>query len=204
MRPSCWRKKTATLLITISSALILAATGWSDDKKGGSGVVTDGKQVSLEYTLTLEDQGKVDSNVGKEPLVYTQGAHDIIPGLEKQLAGLKVGETKKIEVSPEEGYGLVKPELKKSQEVPKDKIPPDAHKVGAKLTGQGPGGQPIFAEVTEVKDDIIVLSVDGNHPLAGKKLIFDIKVLKVEDAPAKKVDMPAAAAPDAPTAKPTK
>jgi len=204
MRSSCWRKKTATLLTTASVALVLAATGWADDKKGGTGAVTDGKQVSLEYTLTLEDQSKIDSNVGKEPMVYTQGAHDIIPGLEKQLAGLKVGETKKIEVSPEEGYGPIKPELKKAQEVPKDKIPPDAHKVGAKLTGQGPQGQPIFAEVTEVKDSVIILTVDANHPLAGKKLIFDIKVLNVEDAPAKKVDMPAAAAPDKPAAKPTK
>lgn len=204
MRSSCWRKKTATLLTTASVALVLTTMGWADDKKGGTGVVTDGKQISLEYTLTLEDQGKVDSNVGKEPLVYTQGAHDIIPGLEKQLAGLKVGETKKIEVSPEDGYGPIKPELKKSQEVPKDKIPPDAHKVGAKLTGQGPQGQPIFAEVTEVKDAVIILTVDANHPLAGKKLIFDIKVLNVEDAPAKKVDMPAAAAPDKPAAQPTK
>lgn len=200
---SRWREKTVLLLAASGLVLVLAASGWAEEKKGGTAVIADGKQVSLEYTLTLEDKSKVDSNVGKEPLVYTQGAHDIIPGLEKQLAGLKVGDSKRIEISPEEGYGPVRPELKKTQEVPKDKVPQDAQKVGAKLMGQGPGGQPIFAEVTEVKGDILVLSVDANHPLAGKKLIFEVKVLKVEDAPAKKVEMPAET-PEKPAAKATK
>ena len=114
--------------------------------------IVDGKQVSLEYTLTLEDKSKVDSNVGKEPLVYTQGAHEIIPGLEKQLAGLKVGDTKHVEIPPEEGYGPVRPELKGTQEVEKGKIPEAAQKVGSKLTGRSPDGGMMFAEVKEVKD----------------------------------------------------
>jgi FKBP-type peptidyl-prolyl cis-trans isomerase SlyD len=199
MIPSHWREKTTALLVSAGLVLILAAPGWAEDKKGGAIAVSDGKQVSLEYTLTLEDKSKIDSNVGKEPLVYTQGAHEIIPGLEKQVAGLKVGESKRIEVPPAEGYGAVDPARK--QEVEKTRIPEDARKVGAKLTGQGPQGQPIFAQVTEVKDTTVVL--DMNHPLAGKKLIFDIKVLKVEDAPANKVEMPAAA-PEKSATKPTK
>jgi FKBP-type peptidyl-prolyl cis-trans isomerase SlyD len=199
MIPSHWREKTTALLVSAGLVLILAAPGWAEDKKGGAIAVSDGKQVSLEYTLTLEDKSKIDSNVGKEPLVYTQGAHEIIPGLEKQVAGLKVGESKRIEVPPAEGYGAVDPARK--QEVEKNRIPEDARKVGAKLTGQGPQGQPIFAQVTEVKDTTVVL--DMNHPLAGKKLIFDIKVLKVEDAPANKVEMPAAA-PGKSASKPTK
>jgi FKBP-type peptidyl-prolyl cis-trans isomerase SlyD len=199
MIPSHWREKTTALLVSAGLVLILAAPGWAEDKKGGAIAVSDGKQVSLEYTLTLEDKSKIDSNVGKEPLVYTQGAHEIIPGLEKQVAGLKVGESKRIEVPPAEGYGAVDPARK--QEVEKNRIPEDARKVGAKLTGQGPQGQPIFAQVTEVKDTTVVL--DMNHPLAGKKLIFDIKVLKVEDAPANKVEMPAAA-PEKSATKPTK
>jgi FKBP-type peptidyl-prolyl cis-trans isomerase SlyD len=199
MIPSHWREKTTALLVSAGLVLILAAPGWAEDKKGGAIAVSDGKQVSLEYTLTLEDKSKIDSNVGKEPLVYTQGAHEIIPGLEKQVAGLKVGESKRIEVPPAEGYGAVDPARK--QEVEKNRIPEDARKVGAKLTGQGPQGQPIFAQVTEVKDTTVVL--DMNHPLAGKKLIFDIKVLKVEDAPANKVEMPSAA-PEKSATKPTK
>ena len=199
MIPSHWREKATALLVSAGLVLILAAPGWAEDKKGGAMAVSDGKQVSLEYTLTLEDKSKIDSNVGKEPLVYTQGSHEIIPGLEKQVAGLKVGESKRIEVPPAEGYGAVDPARK--QEVEKNRIPEDARKVGAKLTGQGPQGQPIFAQVTEVKDTTVVL--DMNHPLAGKKLIFDIKVLKVEDAPASKVEMPAAA-PEKSASKPTK
>lgn len=199
MIPSHWREKVTALLVSAGLVLILAAPGWAEDKKGGATAVSDGKQVSLEYTLTLEDKSKIDSNVGKEPLVYTQGSHEIIPGLEKQVAGLKVGESKRIEVPPAEGYGAVDPARK--QEVEKNRIPEDARKVGAKLTGQGPQGQPIFAQVTEVKDTTVVL--DMNHPLAGKKLIFDIKVLKVEDAPANKVEMPSAA-PEKSASKPTK
>jgi len=199
MIPFHWMEKTTALLATASFVLVLAAPGWAEEKKAGiMTAISEGKQVSLEYTLTLDDKSQVDSNVGKDPLVYTHGAHEIIPGLEKQLAGLKVGESKRIEVSPEEGYGVVHPERK--QEIEKNKIPEEARKVGAKLTGQGPGGQPIFAQVTEVKDNTVVL--DLNHPLAGKKLVFDIKVLKVEDAPEKKVQIPAT--PQTPAAKPAK
>jgi len=167
--------------------LAFAVTGWTQDKKGGAKAVADGKQVSLEYTLTLEDKTKVDSNVGKQPLTFTQGAHEIIPGLEKQIAGLKVGDTKRIEVSPADGYGEIQPDRK--QEVEKAKLPTEAHKVGAMLEGRSPEGQSMFARVAEVKDKTVVL--DLNHPLAGKKLIFDIKVLNVEDA-AKAVELPTA------------
>jgi FKBP-type peptidyl-prolyl cis-trans isomerase SlyD len=200
MIASFWREKAAALLVTAGFMLVFVAASWAEDSKGGTGVIADGKQVSLEYTLTLEDKSKVDSNVGGEPLVYTHGAHEIIPGLEKQLGGLKAGETKHVEVAPAEGYGEVDPARK--QEVDKNRVPEDARKVGAKLTGQGPGGQLIFAQVTEVKENTVVL--DLNHPLAGKKLIFDVKVLKVEDPPANKGETPAAAAPSKPVNKPAK
>jgi len=180
-------------IVAVSFIAALAAPGWADDKKDNSATIADGKQVSLEYTLTLEDKSKVDSNVGKEPLVFTQGAHEIIPGLEKKLSGLKVGESKQIEVSPEEGYGPVDPERK--QEVEVEKIPEDARKVGARLTGRGPDGRMVFAQVKEINGNTAVL--DLNHPLAGKKLFFDVKVLKVEDAPkqAEKLEgLPAASA----------
>ena len=193
MIPSSWRKKMTTASAAVGLALVFTAPGWTEDKKDAATVIAEGKQVSLEYTLTLEDKTKVDSNVGKAPLVYTQGSHDIIPGLEKQLGGLKVGESKRIEVSPEEGYGPVDPSRK--QEVPKDKIPEDARKVGAKLTGRSPNGQLMFAQVTEIKDNIVVL--DLNHPLAGKKLIFEVKVLKVENPPEKTVEMPATSSEEA-------
>lgn len=139
-------------------------------------VIQEGSLVSLEYTLT-DDSGKVlDSNVGKEPLTYIHGGGQIVRGLEKELTGLKVGERKKIHVNPEEGYGLVDP--KAMQEIPKDKIPPDAQKVGALLMTKGPQGEGITMRVHEVRDQTVV--VDFNHPLAGKALNFDVKVLDIK------------------------
>jgi FKBP-type peptidyl-prolyl cis-trans isomerase 2 len=183
-----WKEKTAGVLAATGLLWALATPGLAEDKADAGATIADGKQVSLEFTLSLDDKTKVQSNVGQEPMVYQHGAHQIIPGLEKQLTGLKVGETKHVEVSPEEGYGPIDP--KRTQEVEKDKIPEEARKVGAKLTGRGPQGQMMYAEVKEIKGDTAIL--DLNHPLAGKKLIFDVKVLKIENAPEKKVEMPGA------------
>src|SRR5215510_3947741 len=93
----------AALAVGASLAWAVATPGWAQDKKpAAGGVVADGKQVSLEFTLSLDDKTQVQSNVGKEPLVYTQGAHQIVPGLEKNLAGVKVGETKHVEIEPKD------------------------------------------------------------------------------------------------------
>ncbi len=194
------KRSAAVLLAGVSLAWTFATPSWAEDKKpAAAGVVADGKQVSVEFTLSLDDKTEVQSNKGKEPLVYTHGAHQIVPGLEKNLAGTKVGETKHVEVTPEDGYGPVDPQ--RTQEVEKDKIPEGARKVGSKLTGRGPNGQMMFAEVKEVKDKTVVL--DMNHPLAGKKLIFDVKVLKVEDAPKVEIPVTAPEPAAAPTPAPT-
>jgi len=141
-------------------------------------VIQEGSLVSIEYTLT-DDGGKVlDSNVGKEPLTYVHGGGQIVRGLEKELTGLKVGERKKIHVSVDEGYGPIDP--KAMQEVPKDKIPADAQKVGALLMTKGPQGEGITMRVQEVKEQTVI--VDFNHPLAGKALNFDVKVMDIKAA----------------------
>lgn len=192
-----WQQKTASVLAATGLLWALVAPGWAEEKADAGMVVTDGKQISLEFTLSLDDKTQVQSNIGQEPMVYVHGTQQIIPGLEKQLTGLKVGDTKHVEIAPEDGYGPRDP--KRTQEVEKDKIPEEARKVGSKLTGQGPQGQPMYAEVKEVKDKTLVL--DLNHPLAGKKLIFDVKVLKVENAPAEPLGVPEAT-PGASEAKP--
>lgn len=192
-----WQQKTASVLAATGLLWALVAPGWAEEKADAGIVVADGKQISLEFTLSLDDKTQVQSNIGQEPMVYVHGTQQIIPGLEKQLTGLKVGDTKHVEIAPEDGYGPRDP--KRTQEVEKDKIPEEARKVGSKLTGQGPQGQPMYAEVKEVKDKTLVL--DLNHPLAGKKLIFDVKVLKVENAPAEPLAMPGAT-PGASEAKP--
>ena len=94
------------------------------------------------------------------------------------MVGLKIGDQKKVRVSPEEGYGVTDP--KAFQEFPKDKIPAEALKVGAQLMTQGPGGQVIPMRVHEIKDNAVV--VDLNHPLAGKVLNFDVKVKDIKTA----------------------
>jgi FKBP-type peptidyl-prolyl cis-trans isomerase SlyD len=141
--------------------------------------VLTGKQVSLEYTLKLEDKSVVDSNVGAEPLTFIQGSHNIIPGLESSLDGMKVGDSKQVTVKPEDAYGPVNKDA--VSEIEKDQIPKDSIKVGTVLQGQSPDGRVLIARVVEIKEDTVLL--DYNHPLAGKTLYFDVKILDVQEAP---------------------
>ncbi len=137
--------------------------------------VTAGATVSLEYTLTHEGK-TLESNVGNDPLVYTHGQQQIIPGLEKELTGTSVGDSKEIVVSPEEAYGPV--HEKAFVEVKKEQIPEEAHKVGVQLQTQDAQGNPMHPRVKEVKDETIIL--DFNHPLAGKTLKFDVTVMAIQ------------------------
>lgn len=139
--------------------------------------VSEGSKVSIEYTLKLNDDTVVDSNVGGEPLVYVQGGNHIIPGLEKELEGLNVGDEKEVKVSPEEGYGPLNESA--YVEVAKGEIPEDARVEGAQLQAQNPQGQMVYPVVKEVKDETIIL--DFNHPLAGKELNFSVKILDIEN-----------------------
>ena len=93
---------------------------------------------------------------------------------------MKVGAEKHITVKPEDGYGKLNPNA--VQEVPKEKVPPNALKVGAVLVGTNKDGSPIPMTVREIKEKTVVM--DLNHPLAGKTLVFDVKVIDVEPAPA--------------------
>jgi FKBP-type peptidyl-prolyl cis-trans isomerase SlyD len=161
-------------VLAILLALILtpAASQTADTKQ----TVAEGKNVSVEYTLTLDDKSVVESNVGKQPLTYTHGTQQIIPGLEKALEGLAVGDTKEVTVAPADGYGEKDPEA--LQEVQKKLIPPDALVVGARLQGKAADGHMVYPRVAEIKDDTVVL--DFNHPLAGKTLHFDVKILDIQ------------------------
>lgn len=137
--------------------------------------VSNGKVISLEYTLKLDDHQVVDSNVGKEPLTYKQGANQIIPGVEVAIEGMTIGQAKSVVVEPPEGYGDINPEAIK--EIPKEKVPQDIQ-IGMQLRGKDHSGQDIRPIVKEIRDDTVLL--DFNHPLAGKTLFFDLKVLDVQ------------------------
>ncbi len=140
--------------------------------------IEEGSVVTIEYTLTDSSGNLIESTSGKEPLTYLHGAGQIVPGLERELNGLKTGDEKKVQVRPEEGYGL--PDEKAFQELPKDKIPPEAQKIGAMLMTKSPDGHMIPIRVHKVTDTTVV--VDFNHPLAGKTLNFDVKVKDIKAA----------------------
>jgi len=156
---------------------MVPSSAFAEASSGGSKIpISDGTLVSLEYTLTLEDKTVLDTNVGGKPLNFTQGTKQIIPGLEVALKGMKPGDSKQVTVEAKDGYGEV--DERRVQEIPIEQIPANARKVGTQLEGQGPKGQVIRSTVKEVKEKMIVL--DFNHPLAGKRLFFDVKVLDVK------------------------
>lgn len=164
-----------------SSLLLFAALAFpaiptvvraAETPAAGAPVIAQGRKVDIEYTLTLDDGSTVQSNVGGNPLSFVAGEGQIIPGLETALQGKAARERVKVRIAAEEAYGPTDPQ--KVQEVPLDKIPEDARKVGTLLSAQGFDG-PI--RVAEVRPDVVVL--DFNHPLAGKALTFDVLVLSI-------------------------
>jgi FKBP-type peptidyl-prolyl cis-trans isomerase SlyD len=139
-------------------------------------MITKGSVVRFEYTVSDESGAVLQSNKGLEPVTYTHGQHEIIAGLEKGLADMAVNEEKTICVPPEDGYGKVDP--KGLKEVPKRDLPVPDPEVGTPLSARGPQGEDLLIHIREVKRDTVVL--DFNHPLAGKTLNFDVKVLAIE------------------------
>ena len=149
----------------------------ADNAKGENKDMTfsEGRTVSIEYTLTLENENIIDTNVGGEPLTYVQGSRQIIWGLEKELAGMKVGDSKDVTVTPEDGYGSVQQEA--FVEVSKAQLPEEAWEVGAQIQGQGPRGQVVRGRVIEINEN--EAKIDFNHPLAGKTLFFAVTILDI-------------------------
>lgn len=162
--------------VCVLSLGCMGSLAWAESPKSDAEMtVSPGHAVSLEYTLTLDDQSVLESNVGKEPMTYTQGAHEIVPGLEMAMEGMKKGERKHVIVAPADGYGPIDPQA--FREVKKALIPAAAQKVGAQLQGQSAEGPTGFPIVKEIKEETVVL--DFNHPLAGKTLHFDVTVLVI-------------------------
>lgn len=134
--------------------------------------------VAFHYTLTNDAGEVLDSSEGREPLTYLHGAGNIIPGLEKELEGRQNGDKLQVAVSPEEGYGETQPSL--VQEVPRDAFQGvESVEPGMQFQAQTQGG-PLMVTVTNVEGDTV--TVDGNHPLAGQKLNFDVEIAEVREA----------------------
>lgn len=140
--------------------------------------VQDGQVVLMNYTLKVDGE-VLDTSVGHEPLEFLQGAGNIIPGLEQELYGLGIGESKQVIVQPEEGYGTIDPEA--FVEVPKGDFPPTIPlEVGVELQVTNEDGQPLSARIESVDDETVKL--DFNHPLAGKELHFEVTIVGMRDA----------------------
>ena len=128
--------------------------------------------VAIEYTLTVDGE-LIDTSEGEGPLEYLHGHANIIPGLEKELTGLSVGDSKKVKVAPDEAYGELDDEA--ILEIPRAEFPDDVPlQPGIELEITDDEGDTMFAQIVEVGDENILL--DTNHPLAGKTLHFEVTV----------------------------
>jgi FKBP-type peptidyl-prolyl cis-trans isomerase SlyD len=137
------------------------------------------KVATIDYTLTDDSGEVIDSSAGSPGLAYLHGEQNIIPGLENALEGKIAGDSLKVTVAPEEGYGVR--DDTKVVTVPHDMFENASEvQVGARFYAQSPEGQQIAITVVEVREEDIV--VDGNHPLAGQNLHFDVTVTDVRDA----------------------
>ncbi len=141
--------------------------------------IGENRVVSIHYTLTDGDGKVLDSSEGAEPLAYLHGRGNIIPGLENSLDGKSAGETLHVKVEPSEGYGEVNPDM--IQVFAKDVFQGvDEVEVGMTFDAEGPDGSRYHLLVTKVEGDDI--TVDGNHPLAGVELNFDVQIVDVREA----------------------
>ena len=136
--------------------------------------MNNGTKVQVHYTGTLDDGTVFDSSEGKEPLEFTIGSNQVIPGFENGIKEMKLNEEKNIKIKPNEAYG--ERDEKMVVSIPRDKFPPEVQ-VGGHLLLKGPDGQRIPAKINEVKGNEVI--IDLNHPLAGKELNFRVKVVGI-------------------------
>ena len=139
-------------------------------------VIKTGSIVKFDYSLTVNGH-VIESSEGGKPVEYMQGQGTIVPGLEKALEGMSVGEEKTITVPPAEAYGeLLKDAIK---EIPKKNFPKDFEFVlGSIIQLEDPEGHPYPGIIWDIKEDTV--NVNFNHPLAGQTLIFEVKILSIE------------------------
>jgi peptidylprolyl isomerase len=136
----------------------------------------EGDVVKVHYTGKLKDQRIFDSSQGNEPLEVTLGSGQVIPGFEKAVVGMGVGDSKTVELAAEEAYGPYRDEL--NVEIDKERIPEDLTvEIGQELVLRQTEGPPIRVTVTDMSDQSITL--DANHPLAGQDLTFEVQLMEI-------------------------
>lgn len=134
--------------------------------------------VSMDYTLTVDGE-VVDSSKERGPIEFLQGHHNIIPGLEKALNGMTIGESKSVVVAPEEGYGVSDPE--EIKDIDKGEFPVEIPLTpGVNLEMKDDEGHVMYGTIMEVGDETV--KMDFNHPLADKELHFEVKIAGLREA----------------------
>ncbi|MDR2551210.1 MAG: FKBP-type peptidyl-prolyl cis-trans isomerase [Desulfobulbus sp.] len=139
-------------------------------------IISQGSTVAITYTLSLDSGETVESSADGEPLTYTHGEEQLIFGLERVLEGKKAGDSFKVSIQPEDGYGAVIEEA--LIEVPLEHVPEEARQPGLILTAVGPEGQELQGMVAAIGET--TATIDFNHPLAGQVLHFEGTILRVE------------------------
>ncbi|MES9993437.1 MAG: peptidylprolyl isomerase [Candidatus Thiodiazotropha sp.] len=135
-----------------------------------------GDTVRIHYTGTLDDGTQFDSSIEREPIEFTLGDNRVIPGFESGVEGMQVGEQKRIHIPADEAYGDHNQAL--VEEVPLEHFPDDLNlKVGMNLQASSPNGEQFNVVVTALTDKLA--TIDGNHPLAGEALNFDLELVEI-------------------------
>ncbi len=136
-------------------------------------------KVKVHYTGRLTTGEQFDSSSGRDPLEFTLGAGQMIPGFDEAVQGMELKEKKTIKLSPDQAYGPVHDQL--VNEVDRNQLPADMKpEVGQTLMASTPDGKETRVQVTDVKENSI--TIDANHPLAGKDLEFDIELVEIAEA----------------------
>ena len=143
----------------------------------GTAQAKNGNTVQVNYTGKLADGTVFDTSVGRAPLEFTLGAGEIIPGFEKAVLGMKVGENKTVTIPANEAYGPRRDDL--ILEIPRGELSSGiTPQVGMQLQQTGDDGSVIVAVITKVSDTTV--TIDANPPLAGKDLTFEIELVKIQ------------------------
>lgn len=138
--------------------------------------VKSGDTVNIHYTGSLQDGTQFDSSAGREPLQFTVGSGQVIPGFDTAVTGMTVGEKKTVTIPADQAYG--QPDPRAIQVIPRDNIPADIPlEVGLQLQASGPAGQVMVVTVKEIGEEEVTL--DANHRLAGEDLTFDLELVSI-------------------------
>jgi peptidylprolyl isomerase len=169
------RKQTLFAVLVCFVVAIAFLGAEAEGAKKETAKVKDGSKVKVHYTLTVDGE-VMDSSRERDPMEVKVGSGQMIPGFEKAIMGMKVGDKKTFKVSPEDGYGPEDPEG--FQVVPLNSMPPDLElEVGMVLHAQNPDGDRFPATVAEIRKREVVMNF--NHPLAGKTLEFDVEIISI-------------------------